>query len=173
MGRLELLSVLVLFTAQFWRATRRPAYHHATALSLTGAPALIQPDTAEPAMPGWCAACWLLSAALCRNKTSATAQLHWQLATAGTTQTVKAQPVGDPYPVESVDWRTLLQSRGRYRQQVSGIKLYSHFRVGPPAAGADSTRQHLPPLSPPDPPPPQPSTTSRHQLMFNIFMLAR
>lgn len=63
-------------------------------------------------------------------QTSTAAQLHCEVGYAGDTQTVKVQPVSDPYPVESVD----IGGRFRFKavmvgtgQQVAYVKLYSYF----------------------------------------------
>jgi len=65
-------------------------------------------------------------------QTSTAAQLHCEVGYAGTTHIVKAQPVSDPYPVESVD----IGGRFRFKavmvgagQQVAYIKLYSYFET--------------------------------------------
>ena len=84
-------------------------------------------------------------------QTSATAQLHCEVGYAGATQTVKAQPVGDPYPVESVDiggrfrFKAVMVSTG---QQVAYIKLYSYF-VGPQQPVLIHLAKYLPPFATP------------------------
>ncbi len=84
-------------------------------------------------------------------QTRAPAQLHCEVGYAGTTQTVKAQPVGDPYPVESVD----IGGRFRFKavmvgtgQQVAYIKLYSYF-VGPQQPVLIQLVKYLPPFATP------------------------
>jgi hypothetical protein len=84
-------------------------------------------------------------------QTGATEQLHCEVGYAGATQTVKAQPVSDPYPVESVD----IGGRFRFKavmvgtgQQVAYIKLYSYF-VGPQQPVLIQLVKYLPPFATP------------------------
>lgn len=95
-------------------------------------------------------AAWGLSTSAVAQ-TSTAAQLHCEVGYAGDTQTVKAQPVSDPYPVESVD----IGGRFRFKavmvgtgQRVAYIKLYSYF-VGPQQPVLIHLAKYLPPFNTP------------------------
>lgn len=94
----------------------------------------------------WCVVC-VSTTAMAQNPTPA--QLHCDVSYAGTTHTVQARPVSDPYPVESVD----IGGRFRFKavmvgagQQVDYIKLYSYFE-SPQQPVLIQLAKYLPPFN--------------------------
>jgi hypothetical protein len=82
-------------------------------------------------------------------QTRPSAQLHCEIGYAGATQTLQSHPVGDPYPVESVD----IGGRFRFKavmvgtgQQVAYIKLYSYF-ITPQQPVLIQLVKYLPPFN--------------------------
>lgn len=118
------------------------------------------------------AVCCLL--ALCGTSASVTAQttpaaqLHCEVGYAGTTHIVKAEPVSDPYPVESVD----IGGRFRFKavivgtgQQVAYIKLYSYFET-PQQPVLIHLARYLPPFTAPTPHDPRGTNLTGTQYLY-------